>query len=128
MVLINFFIRPSHALTTNNNQANQNNDDVSINCLKISHLDDINMVLLRHWSIIESIYHSIDLACLFKMWTNKGKKKLHEFLADLGLPLNECKQKYAYMDSSFKNDFKMIVASENIKEKYRLFKLFKKGA
>ena len=42
------------------------------------------MVLLRHWSILESIYHSIDLACLFKMWTNKGKKKLNEFLADLG--------------------------------------------
>jgi cell division control protein 45 len=59
------------------------------------------------------------------MWTNKGKKKLHEFLADLGLPLNECKQKYAYMDSSFKNDFKMIVASENIKEKYRLVALFR---
>ena len=37
----------------------------------------------------------------------------------LRLPLNECKQKFAYMDSSHKNDFKMLVASENIKEKYR---------
>ena len=35
------------------------------------------------------------------------------------LPLNECKQKYAYMDSSFKNDFKSIVASETIREKYK---------
>ena len=33
---------------------------------------------------MESINHSIDLACLFKVWTNKGKKKLNEFLADLG--------------------------------------------
>lgn len=104
-------------LSNNNNQTNV--DDVSINCLKISHLDDINMVLLRHWSILESIYHSIDLACLFKMWTNKGKKKLNEFLADLGLPLTECKQKYSFMDSSFKNDFKDLVASESIREKYR---------
>lgn len=102
------------------NNANQTNvDDVSINCLKIAHVDDINMVMLRHWSILESIYHSIDLACLFKMWTNKGKKKLNEFLADLGLPLTECKQKYSFMDSSFKNDFKDLVASENIREKYR---------
>ena len=46
------------------------------------------MVLLRHWSIMESIYHSIDLACLFKVWTNKGKKKLNEFLADLGSVFN----------------------------------------
>lgn len=107
----------SNILANNNNQTNV--DDVSINCLKIQHTDDINMVMLRHWSILESIYHSIDLACLFKMWTNKGKKKLNEFLADLGLPLTECKQKYAYMDSSFKNDFKDLVASENIREKYR---------
>ncbi len=35
------------------------------------------------------------------------------------LPLSECKQKYAYMDSSFKNDFKTFVSSGNIKEKYR---------
>lgn len=118
--------RPSAALTTalTTNQSNSSNnqpvsDDVSINCLKISQIDDLNMCLLRHWSILESIYHSIDLACLFKMWTNKGKKKLNEFLADLGLPLNECKQKYAFIDSSYKNDFKSVVGSENIKDKYK---------
>ncbi|RNA19681.1 cell division control 45 -like protein [Brachionus plicatilis] len=115
--------RPAaNALGTSSSNSVQ--DDVSINCLKISYLDDLNMVLLRHWSILESIYHSIDLACLFKMWTNKGKKKLNEFLADLGLPLNECKQKFAYMDSSYKNDFRMLVASENIKEKYRYDETF----
>ena len=37
----------------------------------------------------------------------------------LSLPLTECKQKYAYMDSSFKNDFKILVGSETIREKYR---------
>lgn len=111
--------RPSANVLANSANQAPGNDDLSINCLKISQLDDLNMVLLRHWSIMESIYNSIDLACLFKMWTNKGKKKLNEFLADLGLPLNECKQKYAYMDSSHKNDFKMLVSSENIKEKYR---------
>lgn len=115
-------LRHNHRPGTGSNPNNTNSaniDDVSINCLKIAHVDDINMCLLRHWSILESIYHSIDLACLFKMWTNKGKKKLNEFLADLGLPLTECKQKYSFMDSSFKNDFKDLVASENIREKYR---------
>ena len=52
--------------------------------LFLTNLITLNMVLLRHWSIMESIYHSIDLSCLFKVWTNKGKKKLNEFLADLG--------------------------------------------
>ena len=71
-----------HAMSANNQGVF--NDDVSINCLKIAHIDDLSMVMLRHWTILESINHSIDLACLFKMWTNKGKKKLNEFLADLG--------------------------------------------
>jgi hypothetical protein len=75
--VLNIYFRPSSAanvlVNNNSNKSNQINDDVSINCLKIAYLDDINMVMLRHWFILESIYHSIDLACLFKMWTNKGK-------------------------------------------------------
>lgn len=59
-------------------------DLMSVNALKITQIDDLNMALLRHWTIMDSIHHSIDLACLFKMWTNKGKKRLNEFLADLG--------------------------------------------
>lgn len=76
LIFINKNSRPAaNALgAANANQAASIADDLSINCLKISHLDDLNMVLLRHWSILESIYHSIDLACLFKVWTNKGKK------------------------------------------------------
>ena len=46
------------------------------------------------------------------------------FLIHQRLPLNECKQKYAYMDSSFKNDFKSIVASETIREKYKYLKIY----
>lgn len=112
-------LRHNHRPAVNGTNQNGTSDELSINCLKISHIDDLNMNLLRHWSIIESINHSIDFACLFKMWTNKGKKKLNEFLADLGLPLSECKQKYAYMDNAYKNDFKTLIASETIKEKYR---------
>lgn len=60
-------------------------DLMSVNALKIVQIDDLNMALIRHWTILESVNHSIDLACLFKLWTSKGKKKLNEFLADLGL-------------------------------------------
>ena len=77
-------LRHNHRPAVMHAASGNNQDDVSINCLKISHTDDLNMILLRHWTILESINHSIDLACLFKMWTNKGKKKLNEFLADLG--------------------------------------------
>lgn len=68
----------------NNAPGGSSEDLMSVNALKIVQIDDLNMVLLRHWTILESINHSIDLACLFKMWTSKGKKKLNEFLADLG--------------------------------------------
>jgi hypothetical protein len=63
------------------------------------------MVLLRHWSILESIHHSIDLACLFKVWTNKGKKKLNEFLADLGYVHKFTNLKKQFVELTYKFKF-----------------------
>lgn len=78
-------LRHNHRPAANSNPNQTGGEDqMSVNSLKISQIDDLNMVLLRHWTIMDSIHHSIDLACLFKIWTGKGKKRLNEFLADLG--------------------------------------------
>ena len=42
--------------------------------------------------------------CSLKLWTLKGFKKLHEFLADMGVPLSECKQKFSAMDMGLKDN------------------------
>ena len=59
-------------------------DLISVNCLKISYEDELLLTLYRHWTIFESICHSIGTACKFRVWTLKGQKRLHEFLAEMG--------------------------------------------
>ncbi|KAK3576694.1 hypothetical protein CHS0354_024303 [Potamilus streckersoni] len=84
-------------------------DVISVNCLKIMYDDEMNLNLYRHWSLFDSICHSINMACKFKVWTLKGQKRLNEFLAEMGLPLTQCKQKFSSMDSSLKGNIKNII-------------------
>ena len=48
---------------------------------------ELNLNLYRHWSLYESLRHTIYTAAKFRIWLNKGKQRLSEFLAELGLPL-----------------------------------------
>ena len=57
---------------------------VSINCLRIHFDNELQLMLYRHWSLFESILHTPTTACKFRVWTMKGKKRLQEFLADMG--------------------------------------------
>jgi cell division control protein 45 len=50
-------------------------------------LQELNLNLYRHWSLYESLRHTIYTAAKFRIWLNKGKQRLSEFLAELGLPL-----------------------------------------
>lgn len=86
---------------------NHDNEDngTSINCMKIIFENELRLSLYRHWSIYDSLCHSNYTACRFRVWTIKGRKRLHEFLADIGLPLNECKQSYSAMDMELRSHF-----------------------
>ena len=66
--------------------------------MKLTYQKELNLNLYRHWSISESLHHTIYTAAKFKIWTHKGKQKLSEFLAELGLPLVQVKQTFATMD------------------------------
>ncbi|XP_014678174.1 PREDICTED: cell division control protein 45 homolog, partial [Priapulus caudatus] len=78
----------------------------------------LNLVLYRHWSLFESMRHSRFVSCAFKVWTNKGVKRLMEFLADMGMPLVQVKQKFGSMDVQFKSHVKDWI--EDRAEKYHL--------
>lgn len=86
-----------------NHRGEDEENTVSVNSMKISFLPDLQLVLYRHWSIYESMKHSTYTACNLKLWTLKGQKKLKEFLADMGLPLAQCQQKFSAMDITYKN-------------------------
>jgi len=88
---------------------------VSINCLRISFEEDLNLMLYRHWTVYDSLTHSPATACQFKIWKLKGQSLLHEFLAAIGLPLVQCRQKYHSMDSSVRGEVKSMISEGGAK-------------
>ncbi|KAI9559146.1 hypothetical protein GHT06_015935 [Daphnia sinensis] len=86
--------------------------------LYITHEKDLNLSMYRHWSLLESLKYTPQTASHFHLWTLKGEKKLNEFLAELGLPLSQCRQKYNSMDIELRNDLRSIFQKKV--EKYDL--------
>ncbi|XP_046645795.1 cell division control protein 45 homolog [Daphnia pulicaria] len=86
--------------------------------LYITHEKDLNLSMYRHWSLLESLKYSPQTASHFQLWTLKGEKKLNEFLAGLGLPLSQCRQKFNSMDIELRNDLRAIFQKKV--EKYDL--------
>jgi cell division control protein 45 len=63
---------------------------------------DPRFLLLRHWSLYDSMMHSPYLAARLRIWNDSGVKKLHKLLAKMGVSLNQCKQGYTHMDMELK--------------------------
>ncbi|KAL8712586.1 MAG: hypothetical protein Q9220_003117 [cf. Caloplaca sp. 1 TL-2023] len=59
-------------------------------------------LLIRHWSLYESMLHSPYLAARLHLWSDIGRKRLHKLLAKMGVSLTQCKQNYAHMDMDLK--------------------------
>lgn len=91
------------------------------NNLDIYREKDLNLKLYREWSLYESLRHTMYTSCKFKVWKLRGYKRLHIFLADLGLPLRQCKEKYKSMDLSLKTNLQEKI--DQMTEKYGLSNL-----
>lgn len=59
-------------------------------------------LLIRHWSLYESMLHSPYLSARLHIWSDVGRKRLHKFLAKMGVSLTQCKQSYTHMDMDLK--------------------------
>jgi len=103
-------------ITTSSSSEGENSR--SIGCMKLKYQKELNLHLYRHWSISESLHHTIYTAAKFKIWTHKGKQKLSEFLAELGLPLVQVKQKFATMDLGIRTE--VCSMFEEKREKYSI--------
>ncbi|KAJ8005752.1 hypothetical protein DPEC_G00121160 [Dallia pectoralis] len=68
-----------------------------------------------HWSLYESICNSSYTSCHFKLWSMHGQKKLQEFLADMGLPLKQVKQKFNSMEMSIKENLREVIEESSNK-------------
>lgn len=65
---------------------------------------ELNLSLYRHWSVTNSLRHTPYTAAKFKTFSIKGEMKVSEFLADAGLPLQQCQQSFQAMDLALRND------------------------
>jgi len=63
---------------------------------------DPRFLLLRHWSLYESMMHSPYLASRLHIWNETGVKRLHKLLAKMGVSLTQSKQTYTHMDMDVK--------------------------
>ncbi|CAL1614951.1 unnamed protein product [Knipowitschia caucasica] len=90
-------------------------NSLSIDCMRISFEYDLRLTLYQHWSLYESICNSCYTSCHFKLWTLNGQKKLQEFLADMGLPLKQVRQKFNSMDLSIKENLREIIEESSNK-------------
>ena len=59
-------------------------------------------LLIRHWSLYDSMLHSPYLASRIHVWSEMGRKRLHKLLAKMGVSLSQCKQNYTHMDMDLK--------------------------
>ncbi|MCJ1259501.1 hypothetical protein MMC24_007339 [Lignoscripta atroalba] len=63
-------------------------------------------LLIRHWSLYESMLHSPYLAARLHLWKDAGVKRLRKFLAKMGVSLVQCRQSYTHMDMDLKRDLR----------------------
>ncbi|KAK5139063.1 hypothetical protein LTR04_003924, partial [Oleoguttula sp. CCFEE 6159] len=59
-------------------------------------------LLIRHWSLYDSMLHSPYLASRLHIWTDAGRRRLHKLLAKMGISLKEAGVGYTHMDIDLK--------------------------
>ena len=93
-------------------------ETLAVDTMKLVSETELDLALYRHWSIIMAIKHSPYTAAKFKAFTLKGEHKISEFLADIGLPLQQCTQLFHSMDYQFKQNLLKTFTAKS--EKYGL--------
>ncbi|KAK1328539.1 hypothetical protein QTO34_012112 [Cnephaeus nilssonii] len=73
------------------------------------HQPSLRLALYQHWSLHDSLCNTCYTAARFKLWSVHGQKRLQEFLADMGLPLKQVKQKFQSMDISLKENLRELI-------------------
>jgi cell division control protein 45 len=63
-------------------------------------------LLIRHWSLYDSMLYSPYLSTRLHMWSDVGRKRLHKLLAKMGISLQEAGKGYMHMDMELKQSLR----------------------
>lgn len=72
---------------------------------------EFRFMMIRHWSLYESMLHSSYLVTRLSLFKETGIKKLHKLLAKMGVSLAQCKQTYTHMDMDLKRSLREKITS-----------------
>nr|KAJ3417733.1 hypothetical protein HK105_000861 [Polyrhizophydium stewartii] len=72
----------------------------------IHYHEDLKLMLLKHWNIYESMFHSEYVATKLGIWRAKGREYLTQLLVKMGLPQKESRQFYREVSLAYKQSFK----------------------
>ncbi|KAL7715641.1 Cell division control protein 45 CDC45 [Entamoeba marina] len=87
-------------------------------CVKM----DCQLMLLRHWTLYDSIFHTREIASRLGIWNSKGKEKFDVLIADMGIPITQAKQGYRAMALEMKTKF--LTRMESYSKHYHFENLF----
>uniref|UniRef100_A0A7M4DWB3 Cell division cycle 45 n=1 Tax=Crocodylus porosus TaxID=8502 RepID=A0A7M4DWB3_CROPO len=101
-------------VSRHNHRNEDEENSLSIDCMRIAFEYDLRLALYQHWSLYESLCNTCYTSASLKLWSVQGQKRLQEFLAEMGLPLKQVKQKFNSMDMALKENLRdMIEESAN---------------
>ena len=84
--------------------------------------EDFRFKLHRHWSLYEAMFYSEYMAPRLGVWKNDGPDRLKQFLARLGVPLDDARQPFKMMKPQMKDRLKENV--ERHKAEFNLGDIF----
>ncbi|KAF8985754.1 hypothetical protein BGZ46_002133, partial [Entomortierella lignicola] len=84
--------------------------------------EEYRFMMVRHWSLYESMYHSNYVASRLGIWREPGRKRLQALLAKMGFSLEECNQVFAHMSIDLKKILKDRL--ESVAPEYGLNEIF----
>lgn len=84
-------------------------ENQSQSTVKITYDKDLQLPLYRHWTVDASIRHSMTTAVSLRLYSLRGEKRLKEFLVEMGLPLDQARQRFTAMDLNLRQEFQQMV-------------------
>ena len=77
---------------------------------RLQYNEEFRFMLLRHWTLYESMLHSNYVATALQTWTERGRANLNSLFAHVGIPLNVAKQRYSHMSPAQRQQFEERLA------------------
>ncbi|KAH0564651.1 cell division control protein 45 homolog [Cotesia glomerata] len=93
-------------------------DQQQLSAAKVTYDKDIQLALYRHWTVEASLRHSMTTAVSLRLWSIRGDQRLRGLLAEMGLPLDQSKQRFTAMDLNLRLEFREMI--ERLASKYNV--------